>query len=326
MVATIAWSPDGKRIAATAYQDKNVYLWNVEPEHLIAKVEKDVVSDVGPAVAFTPDDRYVLSTARRVGQTNFKDTTLLLDAHMGGEVGGLAVPANPPSNWILVKIAFDPAGKWIAESFPTLQKTGMTILIYDAASLKIRRTIITNPVFSEPPTMDHEHILYTDNILSVSPDGRELMLAATYTKLINRAGNIAQRQTLQFWNVETGKLDREFDVTQPNLQFMFPEFQDAAFSPDGKNVVTGFNNTKLDHIFIWNSQTGAPVKTIPNVSPYNSINAITWTPGGRYILASSNEGVIRAYNALSGEFVDSLKISGFCDAIRISPGWHTRGL
>lgn len=82
---------------------------------------------------------------------------------------------------------------------------------------------------------------------------------------------------------------------------------DAAFSPDGRRLVTA---ATVPGLMVWDAQSGAPLTTIPD---YDAASAALFTPDGRRLISGSADGVVTVWDAARGE--ELMTLNGHNDII-----------
>jgi WD40 repeat protein/uncharacterized caspase-like protein len=87
-------------------------------------------------------------------------------------------------------------------------------------------------------------------------------------------------------NAKTGKLLHSFKG----------EFWSAAFSPDGKMLVTGSNDNTAT---IWDVESGRELHRL--VGHFGWVNAVAFSPDGRLVLTGSYDATARLWDAKTGE-------------------------
>jgi WD40 repeat protein len=88
----------------------------------------------------------------------------------------------------------------------------------------------------------------------------------------------------------------------------------VAFSPDGKTVATGSNDSTAR---VWSATTGEPLS--PPLRHGDSVNAGEFSPDGRTLISASDDGTARLWNAATGEPIRP-PLQHQAEVVRSSPG------
>ncbi len=227
-------------------------------------------------IAFSHDDRYVATTgyeedkAVRVwnAQTGELEKTLL------GLTGLMSEG-----------LAYSPDGKLLAASSGDYFKPGR-VIIWEAATWK--------ELWNFPDVCG-----MSSNIV-FSPDGNRLALVSGEWE--------KKSPTLTIWDMRTGK---KRDLARGDKGEM--AWVSAAFSPDGNSIATasgmleqGSPESRPGEVKIWNSQTGAPIKTLRHPGP---LTCIAYSPDGTHSLIATTgwDKMLRVWDFTTGEQITSVR-------------------
>jgi WD40 repeat protein len=205
-------------------------------------------------VAFSPDGKRIISGGR--------DRVRVWDVETAKEV--LELEANTKGVW---RVAVSPDGKWIAGS-----GVDHSVKIWDTQTGKQVRTTKSTNVVS----------------VAFSPDSKRIVAASCGVFLSLRGPATDERTAVTVWDVDTGK--ELFAVERPKKEGL----NCAAFSPDGKWIVTGGYEQKgpsedLSLVKVWDAATGREVATLnPKTErPFDHrVRAVAFTPDGSRIVAA----------------------------------------
>jgi WD40 repeat protein len=84
----------------------------------------------------------------------------------------------------------------------------------------------------------------------------------------------------------------------------------VAFSPDGKQVVSGsFDKT----VRLWDTATGAALQTL--TGHWGSVRSVVFSPDGKQVVSGSGDWTVRLWDAVTGAELQTLK--GHSDSVRL---------
>lgn len=271
---SLAWSPDGKLLAAGT--SKNVFVYEGDT----GMVEKKLDGHAA-ALAWTADGKQLSTSAVSAGLIQVWDTSAW---QLGKTVHGTAwtihyLPGEKQliggdyTNIAVWEIASEKALRSyrIAGSDPPLWWSGRPLVtgvgtaklaLWDATSGKLLRTLDGHGG--------------TVNAVAWSLDGRTLA-AATSDKMV------------RLWDTTSGKVLHTLEGHTASVLTV-------AFSPDGKNVASGGNDK---NVLIWDVGSGKLLHTLKG--HVNEVTTITWAPGTTGQLASGgNDKTVRIWNGRTG--------------------------
>ncbi|MCH8292533.1 WD40 repeat domain-containing protein, partial [Candidatus Poribacteria bacterium] len=238
-----ALSPDGKYVAIN-HKDRRITVWDVD----MAAVKHVLPGQLwNRAVTFSPDSRLVAAVTFSFMIRVWEVETGEQIAEMGQIGDGLGGHS---------AIRFSPDGNWLATG--AYQKTA----IWETQAFTLQHVM-------EGLTSTFAPLVTS---LEFSPDSRWI---ASYAD--------EPEYKIKFWNIETGKIEREFPT---GIVFM------ATFSPDGRWLATGVRGPDYDHyepsMKFWEVGTGKLVLTLSD--PFG-LQAI-FSPDGNSVALSHNDGRI----------------------------------
>jgi eukaryotic-like serine/threonine-protein kinase len=303
-VASVAVSPDGKRIASGSH-DQTVKLWDVAT----GQVRLTLTGHAGAvmSVAYSPD-------GKRIASCSDDQTVKLWDAATGQERLTLNAHAG-----LLASVALSPDGKHIAcGSFSG------NVKVWDAASgletltLKGHSRAVLSIAFSP----DGKRIASGsgDQTLKVwdLATGQECLTLKGHAGVIEavafspdgkRIASGSDDQTARLWDAATG---------QPlvTVKGHTSVVSSVAFSPDSKRIASGGQDQTLR---VWDATTGQPLMTLKGHTSA-VVASVVFTPDGKHIASGSWDRTVKLWDATTPQESLTLeKHAGSVDSVVFSP-------
>jgi WD40 repeat protein len=258
-VNSVAFSPDGRQVISGSSDDKTLKLWDVASGREVRTFTGH--SSRVNSVAFSPDGRQVISGS--------SDRTLKLwDVASGREVRTFIGHSSGVSS-----VAFSPDGKQAISG-----SHDYTLKLWDVASGNVIRT------FSGHPDTDVSSVAF-------SPDGRQV-ISGSSTAFDPKGYPISSSYayTLNLWDVASGRVIRTFSGHSGR------RVNSVAFSPDGKQVISGSDDSTLKQwstLKLWEVASGRVIRTF---SFEHHFICVAFSPDGRKVISGDSGGYVTLWN------------------------------
>ena len=301
-VSSVAFFPDGQRIVTGGW-DNSIRIWDVASGKELKKLELEGdVSRIANGITFvaiSPDGKKITTAARQASIVR------IFDAESGKELGQLRGHTR-----VILDAAFSPNGKkivtagadhreetadntariWEVESGKELKKlAGHQWFVNSVAFLPDGKRIVTGSSDKTVRLWDAESgdvlkILegHGDTVISVasSPDGK--IIATAGGSIITAGGSIGKPVTL--WDVESEKELRQLVGHTDSIM-------SAAFSPDGKKIVTAGRDKTVR---IFDTESGKELQQL--VGHTDVIHSAVFSPDGRKVATASQDTTARIWD------------------------------
>lgn len=249
-VTAVAWSPDGKTIAATDFRVAS--LWNSSVGIRAARLKGHSGSLV--SIAFSPDGRTIATGGGDAAAGDF--TVRLWDAGTGRLIHTLKHEHN------VTEVAFSPNGRSLIAC-----TTGFEAVLWDVANGKALRR------FKEKGWMTHA---------AFTPDGRGVVVTVD-------PNNSLQRSFAVLYDTATGRQLRKFSVPDANINkiAMSP---DGRYLAAASHILTskGFDILRSSPVILFDAATGAVVRRFEGHTARLWLTAVRFSADGRRLLTSSD--------------------------------------
>ena len=270
-VTSVAFSPDGKQVL-TGNGDRAARLWDVTVgkqlrAFRLRNAQLYETSRANFPVALSPDGKHVL-----MGSSD--EMSRLWDVGSGKEIPALQGHIQGRENSVdITTIAYSPDGKHVVTG-----SADRIASLWNAATGKSIR------VFQDRRLDEDEHCGGVATV-AFSPDGKQVLTGMAYEKGLAslRLGTAAR-----LWDVATGRRIRDFAGHIGGLQ-------SVAFSPNGKQVLTGGDDKTAR---VWDLASGKEMITVRGHTA--QVTSVAFSPDGKRVLTGSWDKTARLSDAATG--------------------------
>jgi WD40 repeat protein/tRNA A-37 threonylcarbamoyl transferase component Bud32 len=281
-VLSVAFSPDGKRIASGS-QDGTLKVWDATSGEETLMLQGHTGSVL--SVVFSPDGERIASGSQ--------DGTLnIWDATSGRETLALKAHANGVES-----VAFSPDGGRIASG-----GEDKTVKVSDATSGRETLTLQghTGSVLSVAFSPDGKRIASgsKDRTLRIwdATSGREMLTFQGHTGQVHSVAFSPDGKRIASGGDDTVKVwDATSGQETLTLKGHTHQVYSVAFSPDGKRIASGGDST----VKVWDP-IGAQ-ETLTLKCCVNAVHSVSFNPDGNRIVSGSMDGRLKVWDAASGQ-------------------------
>jgi len=300
-VTSVAYSPDGKRLASASF-DQTVKVWDIATgqETLTLKGHTSSVN----SVAFSPD-------GKRLASAGGDWTVKIWDIATGQETLTLKGHTN-----LVSSVVFSPDGKRIASA----GGGDGTVRVWDAATGQETLTL-----------KGHKGVV---NSVAFSPDGRRLA-SACWDSTVKLWDAATGQETLTL-NGHTGRVSsvafspdgkriasagggdptvRVWDAATGSETLALKGHTNAlsvVFSPDGSRIAAGNND---DSVRVWDAATGQESLTLRGGG-----SGVAFSPDGKRLASTSFDQTVKVWDIATGQGTLTLKgHTGEVNSVAFSP-------
>lgn len=289
---SVAWSPDGTRIASGS-DDKTIQVWeaaNGAHSFTVSGLDSTVL-----AIAWSPDGTYIASGGNSGGTVQVWDTT----------AGHNISTFHTHSDSAVTALAWSPDGGRIASA----NSVGGSVQVSDTGSV--------NP--SDSDSVQVWDIANRGHSFSVVIPKVIDMLTVVWSSDGKHISSVDNSGAMQVLDVSTRQ--SIFPFGPFGLSRGVETFTVAAYSLDGKYIAIGRDNKTVQ---VWDSSSGKLVYTYRGHSnaTLGFISALAWSPDGKRIASGSADKTVQVWDAFNGEH--AYIYSGHSDTVT-SIAWSPDG-
>ena len=293
-VSVVAYSPDGRRVAAGLFVTNRVKIWDLTSGQELFTLSGHVQPRIISYLAFSPDGSRLASGAQGWDAPN--DSLILWDAGTGRELQRF--------NGVLGAISPD----WrLAALTRREQDQGVTLILSDLASGKEIHTLkapgdiygvsfspqsqrvaakmynVFQDLFSfwwvDSGRLDRT--LYDWVGFSFSPDGR-------FIAALKETGSGLEKGELNIFDAGTFKWTKTLGKDADSLWYAYP-----AISPDGQVLAASFG----DHVTLWETLAWKELASLPASGP----TGFAFSPDRRIFTTYTQSGLAQLWGVVEGQ-------------------------
>jgi len=300
-VNSVAWSPDGKRLAS-ASTDKTVRVWDASSGQTLLTYTGH--TDTVHSVAWSPD-------GKRLASASTDKTVRVWDASSGQTL--LTYTGHTSS---VGSVAWSPDGKRLASA-----STDKTVRVWDASSGQTLLTYTghTSSVDSVAWSPDGKRLASASGDQTVrvwdASSGQTLFTYTGHTSYVysvawspdgKRLASASGDQTVRVWDASSGQTLFTYTGHTSTVD-------SVAWSPDGKRLASAsWDKT----VRVWDASSGQTLFTYTGHT--SSVDSVAWSPDGKRLASASWDKTVRVWDASSGTY------TGHTDTVH-SVAWSPDG-
>jgi WD40 repeat protein len=301
-VWSVNFSPDGKYVVSSG--DNTARVWDVTSGREIARMQHDVFAELA---MFSPNSKYVVSGGcdqrKEKSGDCMQGSARVWDAKTGVAVARMIHDSK------IYAAAFSPDGKYVVSGGCDRRDDSNQSCLEGAARVWDAKT------GTEIARMVHKG---TVRVVAFSPNGKYVVSGS-------------DDETARVWNATTGsEISRMRHWAGPitdstvNLSPNQGTVRAVAFSPDSKYVVSGGCDQRdaittictAAIVRVWEAATGHEIGHIEHA---DQVNAVAFSPDGRFVISGSWDGTARVWEAKTGLEIARTTYKGAVLAVAFSP-------
>jgi WD40 repeat protein/Flp pilus assembly protein TadD len=289
-VLSVAFSPDGRRIASASW-DGTVKVWDTSAGQEI----RTLVGHTGEVwnVAYGPDGHHLASASS-------DGTVKLWDTAAGQEFRTLKGHTGP-----VYSVAYSPDGHRLASA-----SSDGTVKLWDAATGRVIRTLkgyATGVGVAFSPDGRRIASASVDQTVKLwdTATGQEIRTLVGHTNALlsvafspdgRRIASASVDQSVKLWDAATG---------QPTLTLTghASGVNSVAFSPDGQRLASASGDRTVK---LWDAATGQEIRTLTGGHAF-IVQSVAFSADGRRLASASEDGTVKLWDAATWQDVLTLK-------------------
>jgi WD40 repeat protein/serine/threonine protein kinase len=296
-VIRVAYSPDGKRVAAANGFDRTVNVWDIANRQVVFRLVGHTADVYG--LAFSPD-------GKRIATASFDKTIVVWDATTGKQLFTLL--GHTAEIYVL---AYSPDGKRIA----TASKDG-TVRVWDLATRREAFPSLRHVGPIDGVTFSRDGTLLASGGFDLKlwlwdvTSGKLLRSIEAHTNLINsvyfspdgsRIVSVSGDRNIKIWDTAKLRSGSENPLLL-TLKGHANQVLDAAFSPDGAHLASGSQDRTAK---LWDGTTSPEARTL--VGHSGEVFSVAVSPDGKRIVSAGEDGMVKVWDLATGQVRFSLE-------------------
>jgi WD40 repeat protein len=291
-VYTVAWAPDGKRLASGS-QDGTIGVWDVSNDRAVIRLDDDRGSV--DTVSWSPDGRYLAAAVSHpTKKLRVWDTQTWQPVFMTAPL-----PNGAYSYSSVEDITWAPDSKQLAVG------VGVYSSSHDpppASAVKI---------YAVPGGDNTATLVYPEPVYSTVwlPDGKHIAFTTAQMELL-------------IWDLMKGVGSSNGENTKVLVLALNGDTASKVrYSPDGRFLAVGLNSGYEGHsvVKIWDAATGQEVATWTLSGETSHVTEVAWAPDGQHLAASSEDGTVQVLDIVQQKVVATFVSGNWVYCVAWSP-------